>query len=143
MARKKYLGLFSVSQCTVLHCIQSNNQEKSIYVKILDGPRESFNSSIIFFEHCFCASLTVVGSSIVKSSIALCILNFILDIAGTFLNTMVLFEFLKSKNMRRKPSYVDITILSATDLTVITSVPVVFLFKKDSGHTALFLQHLV
>ena len=77
---------------------------------------------LALLENYVCASLVVFCSSFVKSSIAVCILNFIFAIAGTFLNTMVLFLFLKSKNMRRKTSYVAIMILSATDLTVITIV---------------------
>ena len=64
--------------------------------------------------------------SYLKSIIAVCILNVIFGIVGTFLNTLVLFVFLKSKNMRQKTGYLSIMILSATDL-VVTSIPALFL----------------
>ena len=108
---------------SVPYCIAFTQKNKRrAYTKIMDGPRESFNSSIMFFSTTAELLLCVFCSSFVKNSIAVCILNFIFAIAGTFLNTMVLFLFLKSKNMRRKNSYVAIMILSATDLTVITIV---------------------
>ena len=39
-----------------------------------------------------------------KSSVAVSILNVIFAIVGTFLNTLVLLVFLKTKNIRRKNS---------------------------------------
>ena len=65
--------------------------------------------------------------SYLKSIIAVCILNAIFGIVRNFLNTLVLFVFLKSKNMRQKTGYLSIMILSATDLIVVTSIPPVFL----------------
>ena len=98
----------------------------------MDGPRESFNSSIMFFSTTAELLLCVFCSSFVKNSIAVCILNFIFAIAGTFLNTMVLFVFLKSKNLRRKNSYVAIMTLSATDLTVVTIVIQLCFYLRQS-----------
>ena len=133
-------GLFDIVLCTtqgentvvqfrcgsVPYCIVFTQLTKRrAYTKIMNGPSESFNSSIMFLallENNICASLLVFCSSFVKSSTAVCILNFIFAIAGTFLNTLVLFLFLKSKNMKRRNSYVAIMILSATDLTVVTIV---------------------
>ena len=90
-------------------------------------PHESFNSSGMFFTYCSMNFnvLHSLSSSYVKSVIAACILIVIFGIVGTFLNTLVLFVFSKSKKMRQKNSYFSIMILSATDLVVTTSVPVV------------------
>ena len=89
----------------------------------------NLNSSSMFIEYCLKNMFMVrsLSSSYFKSSIAVCILNAIFGIVGTFLNTLVLFVFLKSKNMRQKNSYFSIMILSATDLIVVTSVPAMFL----------------
>ena len=90
------------------------------------------NSSGMFLEYCL-KNIFIVrspSSSYLKSSIAVCIFNVIFGIVGTFLNTLVLFVFLKSKNMRQKSSYFCIMILSATDLIVVTSVPVMFLLSS-------------
>ena len=95
------------------------------------------NSSGMFIEYCWKNIFMVrsLSSSYLKSSIAVCIFNVIFGIVGTFLNTMVLFVFSKSKNMRQKTSYFCIMILSATDLLVVTSVPATFLVS--SIHTIL------
>ena len=95
------------------------------------------NCSGMFIEYCLKNIFMIrsPSSSYLKSSIAVCILNVIFGIVGTFLNTMVLFVFLKSKNMRQKNSYFCIMILSATDLIVVTSVPATFLVS--SIHTIL------
>ena len=87
---------------------------------------------LALLKNCFCASLVVFCSSFVKTSIAVSIINFIFAIAGTFLNTMVLFVFLKSKNLRRKNSYVAIMTLSATDLTVVTIVIQLCFYLRQS-----------
>ena len=90
------------------------------------------NFSGMFIEYCL-ENIVMVrspSSSYLKSSIAVCILNVIFGIVGTFLNTLVLFVFLKSKKMRQKTSYFSIMILSATDLIVVTSVPAMFLVSS-------------
>ena len=93
------------------------------------GSHESFNSSGMFFTYCSMNFIILhsPSSSFVKSSIAVCIVVVIFGIVGTFLNTLVLFVFSKSKKMRGKNSYFFIMILSATDLVVVTSIPAVFL----------------
>ena len=99
------------------------------------GPHESFNTSGMFVTHCS-MNLSVphsLPSSYVKCVIAACILIVIFGIVGTFLNTLVLFVFSKSKKMRQKNSYFFIMILSATDLVVVTSIPVVFLVHAIHG----------
>ena len=97
----------------------------------LFGLHESFNSSTMFIENCSIGKgIFIIRSpspSYLKSIIAVCILNVIFGIVGTFLNTMVLFVFLKSRNMRQKTGYLSIMILSATDLIVVTSIPAMFL----------------
>ena len=97
----------------------------------LTGPHESFNSSTMFLK-CSNGVGYIIRSSLssfVKSRIAVCILNVIFGIVGTYLNILVLFVFLKSKNMRKKSGYFSIMILSTTDLTVVTSLPAVFLVE--------------
>ena len=93
---------------------------------------DNFNSSNILVEYCWRDMIVFhsMSSSYLTSSIAVCVLIFIFGIVGTFFNTVVLFVFLKSKNMRRKTSCFSIMILSATDLIVVTSVPAVFLGNK-------------
>ena len=93
------------------------------------GPHESFNTSGMFVTHCSMNFIILhsPSSSFVKSTIAACIFNVIFGIVGTFLNTLVLFVFSKSKKMRQKNSYFFIMILSATDLVVVTSIPAVSL----------------
>ena len=97
----------------------------------LFGLHESFNSSTMFIENCSIAKgIFIIRSpspSYLKSIIAVCILNVIFGIVGTFLNTLVLFVFFKSKNMRQNTGYLSIMILSATDLIVVTTIPAVFL----------------
>ena len=90
---------------------------------------EGFNSSTMFIENCSKGNYIIrsPSPSYVKSIIAVSILNVIFGIVGTFLNTLVLLVFLKSKDMRRKTGYLSIMILSATDLIVVTSIPPVFL----------------
>ena len=92
------------------------------------GLHESFNSSTMFVQNCSKGYFIIRSPSpYFKSIIAGCILNVVFGIVGTFLNTLVLFVFLKSKNMRQKTGYLSIMILSATDLIVVTTIPAVFL----------------
>lgn len=69
-------------------------------------------------------------SSYIKNSIAVCILNVLLAIAGTILNGMVLFIFWKSAILRAKMSNFTIMILSITDLVVVTTVHPLFVFQR-------------
>ena len=97
----------------------------------------NFSSSSMFIEYCLKNKFMVRSPSLsyLKSSIAVCILNAIFGIVGTLLNTMVLFVFLKSKNITQKSSYFCIITLSATDLIVVTRVPATFLVS--SIHTIM------
>ena len=95
----------------------------------LFGLQESFISSTMFIENGSKSHFIIrsPSPSYLKSIIAVCILNVISGIDATFLNTLVLFAFLKSKNMRQKTGYLSIMVLSATDLIVVTTIPAVFL----------------
>ena len=111
---------------SVPYCIAFTQiTKRRAYTKIMDGPRESFYSSIMFFstagELLLCVSPRLLFL-IRKEQYSSLHLKLHLHHRRTFLNTLVLFLFLKSKNMRRKTSYVAIMILSATDLTVVTIV---------------------
>ena len=101
----------------------------------MDSPRESFYSSIMFFstagELLLCVSPRLLFL-IRKEQYSSLHLKLHLHHRRTFLNTMVLFLFLKSKNMRRKNSYVAIMILSATDLTVVTIVIQLCFYLRQS-----------
>ena len=99
------------------------------------GPHESFNTSGMFVTHCSMNFIVLhsISSSYLKSVIAVCTLIVIFGIVGTFLNTLVLFVFSKSKKMRQKNSHFFIMILSATDLVVVTSIPAVFLVYAIHG----------
>ena len=114
------------------------------------GPHESFNSSGMFFTYCSMNFIVLhsLSSSYVKSVIAVCILIVIFGTVGTFLNTLVLFVFSKSKKMRQKKSYFFIMILSATDLIVVTSIPAVFLtnatlFQMIYGTQSILSERLL
>ena len=65
--------------------------------------------------------------SYIRSSIAACVVNIVFGIAGTILNSLVLYIFWKSTKMRSKLSYFAIMILSSTDLAVVTFVHSTFL----------------
>lgn len=78
-------------------------------------------SFIIHFEH---------PSSYVNNSIAVCILNVFLSIAGIIFNTLVLFIFWKSAKMRSKMSNFTIMVLSTIDLGVVTTVHPLFVFQR-------------
>ena len=116
----------------VLHYIRSNNRDE-----IAQGNEHAWSTwEFQLFWHVFYILLNEHHySSLAElflcqvSVIAVCILIVIFGIVGTFLNTLVLFVFSKSKKMRQKNSYFFIMILSATDLAAVTTVPAVFLFK--------------
>ena len=54
-----------------------------------------------------------------RSTIAACVVNVALAVAGTFLNSFVLFIFWKSAKLRSKLSYFTIMLLSVIDLGVV------------------------
>ena len=61
-------------------------------------------------------------SSYTWSNIAACAVNIIFAIAGTILNSLVLYIFWKSSKLRSKLSYLIIMLLSSIDLAVVTIV---------------------
>ena len=61
-------------------------------------------------------------SSYTWSNIAACAVNIIFAIAGTILNSLVLYIFWKSSKLRSKLSYFIIMLLSSIDLAVVTIV---------------------
>ena len=63
------------------------------------------------------------------NSIAACVVNIVSCIAGTILNSLVLYIFWKSTRMRSKLSYFVIMLLSSTDLAVVTIVHSTFLLQ--------------
>ena len=63
------------------------------------------------------------------SIIAACAVNIIFGIAGTILNSLVLYIFWKSTKLRSKLSYFVIMLLSSADLAVVTIVHSTFLLQ--------------
>ena len=68
-------------------------------------------------------------SSYTWSIIAACAVNIIFAIAGTILNSLVLYIFWKSTKLRSKLSYFVIMLLSSADLAVVTIVHSQFLLQ--------------
>ena len=64
-----------------------------------------------------------------RSSIAACVVNVVFAIAGTILNSLVLYIFWKSTKIRSKLSYFVIMLLSSVDLAVVTIVHSTFLLQ--------------
>ena len=58
------------------------------------------------------------SSSYIINSVVACVVNAIFAVAGTFLNSLVLFSFWKSKQLRNKITNFLIMVLSLTDLGV-------------------------
>ena len=67
--------------------------------------------------------------SYTRSIIAACIVNFVFAIAGTILNSLVLYIFWKSTKLRSKLCYFVIILLSSADLAVVTIVHFLFLLQ--------------
>ena len=68
-------------------------------------------------------------SSYTWNMIAACVVNIVFCIAGTILNSLVLYIFWKSTKMRLKLSYFAIMLLSSVDLAVVTIVHSTFLLQ--------------
>ena len=62
------------------------------------------------------------SSSYIRSTIAASVVNFVLAVAGTILNSFVLFIFWKSRKLRSKLSSFAIMLLCSIDLGVVTVV---------------------
>ena len=68
-------------------------------------------------------------SSYTWNMIAACVVNIVFAIAGTILNSLVLYIFWKSTKMRSKLSYFAIMLLSSVDLSVVIIVHSTFLLQ--------------
>ena len=71
-------------------------------------------------------------SSYIWSNIAACVAHIVFCIAGTILNSLVLYIFWKSTKMRSKLSYFVIMLLCSVDLAVVTIVHSTFLLYTIS-----------
>ena len=74
-------------------------------------------------------------SSHISNHIAACAVNIVFAIAGTIVNSFVLFIFWKSQKLRSKLSYFSIMLLCSIDLGVVTVVHPLFALKMI---TAIF-----
>ena len=91
-----------------------------------------FNSSDANLVLELCSLSYVVHSpapSYIRSIIAACVVNAFLGIAGTILNSLVLYIFWKSTKLRSKLSHFFIMLLSSIDLAVVTIVHSTFLLQ--------------
>ena len=84
----------------------------------------NFSDAKLVLEKCGLISYVVHSptSSYTWSNIAACAVNIIFAIAGTILNSLVLYIFWKSSKLRSKLSYFIIMLLSSIDLAVVTIV---------------------
>ena len=69
------------------------------------------------------------ASSYTRNIIAACVINIVFAIAGTILNSLVLYIFWKSTKIRSNFSYFGIMLLSSADLAVVTIVHSTFLLQ--------------
>ena len=81
----------------------------------------------MFFEKCFVSFIVrSPSSSYIRSSTAASVVNIVLAVAGTFLNSFVLFIFWKSRKLRSKLFSFAIMLLCSIDLGVGTVVHPLF-----------------
>ena len=91
------------------------------------------NNSKMFFEACFVSfDIRSPSSSYIRNAIAAVVVNIVLAIAGTVLNSFVLYIFLKSRKLRSKLSSFAIMLLCSIDLGVGTVVNPLFALKGIS-----------
>ena len=89
------------------------------------------NNSTSFFEACLVSFVVRSPSSFyISNNIAASAVNIVLGIAGTILNSFVLFIFWKSEKLRSKLSYFSIMLLTSIDLGVVTVVHPLFVLKS-------------
>ena len=89
------------------------------------------NNSKIFFEECLVSFfLRSPSSSYIRNSIAASVMNIVLAVSGTILNSFVLFIFWKSSKLRSKVPYFSIMLLCSIDLGVVTVVHPLFALKS-------------
>ena len=81
------------------------------------------------FEKCFTGAIVhSPSSSYINSHIAICVVNVLFSLAGTILNSLVLYIFWKSPQRRSKMSYFPIMMMCSADLGVVTLVQPMFTF---------------
>ena len=88
------------------------------------------NNSKNFFKACLVSGIrSSPPSSYIGNNIATVVVNIILAVAGTILNSFVLFIFWKSAKLRSKLSHFSIMLLSSIDFGVVTVVHPLFALK--------------
>ena len=93
----------------------------------------NFSDAKLVVEKCLVYSvLHSWTSSYIWSNIAACAVHIVFAIAGTILNSLVLYIFWKSTKMRSKLSYFVIMLLCSVDLAVVTIVHSTFLLHTIS-----------
>ena len=107
----------------------------------------SSNISNVGFKFERCIMRPIVhspSSSYIKSHIAICVVNTLFSIVGTILNSLVLYSFWKSPQLRSKMSYFVIMVLSCVDLGVVTIVQplVTSFFIKEILESSKLCFHL-
>ena len=91
------------------------------------------NNSKMFLEACYVSfDIHSPSSSYIRNAIAAVVVNIVLAIAGTVLNSFVLFIFWKSRKLRSKLSSFAIMLLCSIDLGVGTVVNPLFALKDIS-----------
>ena len=89
------------------------------------------NNSKMFLEACYVSfDIHSPSSSYIRNAIAAVVVNIVLAIAGTVLNSFVLFIFWKSRKLRSKLSSFAIMLLCSIDLGVGTIVNPLFVLKS-------------
>ena len=89
----------------------------------------NFSDAKLFVETCQLYSVAHPWTSSTWNMIAACVAHIVFAIAGTILNSLVLYCFWKSTKMRSKLSYFVIMLLSSVDLAVVTIVHFTFLLQ--------------
>ena len=89
------------------------------------------NNSKKFLEHCLGSYIVhSPSSSYIRSGTAASVVNIVLAIAGTILNSFVLFIFCKSPKLRSKLFSFAIMVLCSIDLGVVTVINPLFVLKS-------------
>ena len=90
----------------------------------------NFSDAKLVLERCLVAFIIHFPTrSYTWSLIIACVVNIVFCIAGTILNSLVLYIFWKSSKMRSKLSYFAIMLLCSADLAVVTIVHPLFLVQ--------------
>ena len=106
--------------------------ERDILQKMSISNNSNITNIENFLENCL-MSFAVPSSpfsSHISNHIAACAVHIVFAIAGTIVNSFVLFIFWKSQKLRSKLSYFSIMLLSSIDLGVVTVVDPLFVLKS-------------